>query len=177
MIQEEVASQGALNPVRARDFSRRITVDSTLIPSIRHILQREKKVCKVTASGESMSPLIKEGNVLSISWVAPEKLGVGEIAVFDAGGALCVHRIIKKSYRAGRYMFLSKSDRSLIPDSPFGQEELVGKVSLIQKKTVTLDLESLPWGFLNRALGVWHRMLLVCASSFRAIKSGYKKRG
>ena len=121
-------------------------------------LARGHKKAVVTGyvEGESMNPVLKRGDIISIRAISPEKIRLGDIVVFATNGALCVHRLIMKIHRGGRFILITKSDNALVIDRPFYDKKLLGKVVEIKKDVMTLNLESYSWTIINRILGLYH---------------------
>src|SRR5262245_46455343 len=48
------------------------------------------------ASGRSMLPAIEPGDVLEVEYAVPERIEVGDVILYDAGGRLLAHRVVTK---------------------------------------------------------------------------------
>ena len=126
---------------------------------IKEFLTQRKATLEIRAAGSSMRPLIKEGDILVVKSVAPQKLRRGDIAVFDLGKQLCAHRLIKKNFCANRWVFLAKSDKTFYADTPFSEQDLLGRVSCIQRGRRRINLDAKFWVFANSASGLCHSFL------------------
>lgn len=117
-----------------------------------------KKEAMVTCyvEGESMSPILKQGDIITIRAISPENIRLGDIVVFATNGTLCAHRLVMKIFRGGRFILITKSDNAFVIDRPFYDKKLLGKVVEIKKDAVTLNLESCLWIIVNRILGLYH---------------------
>ncbi|HQG44987.1 MAG TPA: S24/S26 family peptidase, partial [bacterium] len=108
------------------------------------------------ASGSSMAPFIRGGDVLTFAPITKPP-GLGEIAAFrqPVTGRLMVHRIIRR--RQG--LFLIKGDNSCHHDGWVPSENILGRVSRIEhrERTVRLGLgwERIPIAALSRLGLLW----------------------
>jgi len=84
------------------------------------------------AGGFSMSPFIKDGDLITISPFGNMPPGRGDIAAFlDASRkGLTVHRIIKKQ----GIDFIMKGDNTGVADMPVGESNLLGRVTGIRRR-------------------------------------------
>lgn len=131
---------------------------------------------KVNAAGNSMSPMIKDKDSLVIRAIASKELRLGDIVVFQGGRRLCCHRLIMKYFRSSGYIFVTKSDRVFVTDKLFNEKKLIGKVSCIQKRRITLNLESIFWRMFNRAFGAQHLFMFLIRNRLKALKGRFFKR-
>ncbi|MDP3786634.1 MAG: signal peptidase I [Candidatus Omnitrophota bacterium] len=142
---------------------------------IREVITREESAMKLYARGNSMGPLIKEGDIVVIRPSTFKEIRIGDIAVFGVKGKLCAHRLIMKRAKGDRYIFVTKSDKTFMADAPFGHKNLFGRVSRIQKGTLTLNLESFFWTFLNRIMGLYHLILCQAAIHLGLLYAVFKE--
>lgn len=98
--------------------------------------------------GKSMFPFLKEDAILIIKKVAPQALRIGDLVVFKSpAGLLVAHRLVKKTFLPDNSVLLqAKGDANWCYDQPFGIDDLVGKVYLIELmdktgKVKTIDLQ------------------------------------
>lgn len=138
---------------------------------IKEALRDREVTLKVYARGDSMGPIIKEGNILIIKPTTSKKVRIGDIVVFDTSEKLCAHRLIRKYFRQDSLILLTKSDKSLVADIPFGDKKLIGKVSHIEKEAVILNLESILWTIINRILGLYHSLILSAINRLNTLKA------
>lgn len=127
---------------------------------IKELLTDRESTLKLYAAGNSMRPMIKQGDILVVKSTPSERVRIGDIVVFDTGQELCVHRLIMKYLRSNnRYIFVTKSDKTFKTDMPFTDKKLIGRVVNIQKGGVILNPDSIFWTIVNRALGLCHLLL------------------
>lgn len=125
---------------------------------VKEALSRTHKKATVTSyvAGESMRPMLKRGDIIAIRAISPEKIRLGDIAVFATNGTLCAHRLMMKCFRHGHFILVTKSDSTFVVDRPFYDKKLIGKVVSIKKDAKTLNLESCLWTTINLILGLYH---------------------
>ncbi len=82
------------------------------------------------ASGMSMSPFVRSGDVLTISPV-DGSLKLGEVVAFrhPAGGGFAVHRVIKM----GSHGLLIQGDNCAEPDGWMAPDAILGRVTRIER--------------------------------------------
>jgi len=138
---------------------------------IKDALARRHKKAMVTSyvEGESMSPMLKRGNIITIKATSPQNIRLGDIVVFATNGTLCAHRLIMKIFRGGRFILVTKSDSTFVIDRPFYDKKLLGRVVEIKKDAMTLNLESCLWIIINRILGLYHFLGVVARKRVKSL--------
>ena len=60
---------------------------------VKDALTRSHKKATLTSyvEGESMSPMLKRGDAITIRAISPERIRLGDIVVFATSGTLCAH--------------------------------------------------------------------------------------
>jgi signal peptidase I len=78
---------------------------------------------RFTAPGHSMTPFIRDGDVIT---VAPVRIRFGDVVAFVSphGGKLTVHRVV----RVSRDGYLIKGDNTVEPDGTVPRTSLLGRV-------------------------------------------------
>lgn len=86
---------------------------------------------KFQAKGFSMSPCIRDGDMVTVAPVSPAALHFGAIVACrePRTGTLLVHRFIGK--KDGR--FLIKGDNKNTPDGLFAEEDIIGCVTSVER--------------------------------------------
>jgi signal peptidase I len=107
----------------------------------------------------SMFPLIRSGDRVLIEHVEPEWVRFGDVILFKSSDTGVIHRVVGKRRRVGRLSFLQKGDLNpslgLVP-----AEEVLGRVSVVQRDGCTLNLGSgrgrvLQLGLACCSIGTW----------------------
>jgi signal peptidase I len=98
------------------------------------------------ASGFSMSPFIKDGDVITISRVNVKKVSLGDVVAFinPVNGSLSVHRVVEHKTNA----YLIKGDNSAKLDSWVGQEQILGRITHVERSEQTIRFSLGPERFL-----------------------------
>ena len=93
----------------------------------------EGRVVRIEASGYSMYPTIKPGNIIHIEPVkSPKDLNPGDIIAWKREDDLVVHRLIGFDSSKG-VSVITRGDSSGTPDRPVEFSIIAGKVVLIEK--------------------------------------------
>lgn len=123
---------------------------SLLSNLLRDVLQKGAD-CKFIATGCSMSPFIKDGDVLTISPLlfSPD---IGDVVAFihPKTGKLNIHRVVSKK---GDF-YLVKGDNTLEADGFIRKENVIGFMTAVERKgrriSLGLGAERFLIAFLNR---------------------------
>ncbi len=117
-----------------------ISIDQ-IIQVVYPALERGQSI-RLTATGGSMIPFIKDGDVCELS--PPIKLALGDIVLAKShSGKFCLHRIVKI---AGGHFFL-RGDSQDSFDGPFAREDILGRVTMSYRKGKTRALDRGIWRF------------------------------
>ena len=103
-----------------------------------------------------MSPLLKTGDKISIRNIAPDALRRGDIIVYKMGDHLRVHRYIYKIQKNDNFTKLVTKPDAIPHFNKYliTSEELFGKVILIKKSYIEINLESPFWKINNSLLSL-----------------------
>ncbi len=98
------------------------------------VLGREK-ILRFKAKGASMSPFIKDGDILEISPVNGGKIKVGDVIFYRVGEErTAAHRVIKRITENGKLVFLTKGDSNVGGGEEVHPEKIMGRVRTIERK-------------------------------------------
>jgi len=100
----------------------------------------------------SMSPVIEVDNVVRVSRVEPSRVRIGDIVAFQSGQNVVVHRVIGKRWPGGHLYFRQMGDVCRA-SGRFPAENLIGKVTAIQKKGHEIHLDSPRQVIRNKVIG------------------------
>jgi hypothetical protein len=88
--------------------------------------RRTRSQCRLT--GNSMAPLIRDGDLLVIEH-GPPALRIGDVIVFRQAGRLKAHRVVGRRRRPdGALTYLAKGDASPAFDVPVPAGQVIGRV-------------------------------------------------
>jgi len=84
--------------------------------------------------GESMSPFLRDGQVVIVKRFDPSEVRAGDIIFCRCPPSrIVIHRLIKKTSENGRTVFITKADASFHFDLPVYPENILGKIVTIEK--------------------------------------------
>ena len=104
-------------------------------------------------SGNSMHPLIKQGDSIRIEKCAPGALAIGDIITFNKKGIYFTHRVLWRIRKGNGIRLITKGDNEINVDPPVSPNHILGKVVAIHGANRTLHLKIPYWRFINRLLG------------------------
>jgi hypothetical protein len=117
-------------------------------------------------SGNCMSPMIKDGDTLTIEH-GMQDIHIGDVVAYGLPRRPAIHRVIKIVNKDGEKLFLLKPDRSHTPNPLISGEEILGRVIEIHGFNGRLSLTSF-WGrWMNYFLAIrsyvaWKRSSADC---------------
>jgi SOS-response transcriptional repressor LexA len=133
-----------------------IVENPDFIALAREILGRGAAV-RFRAHGRSMAPLIRDGDILTVSPVHAEELKVGDVILHESGDRQAVaHRVIGRSREDGEVALTTCGDRTpAYPESVRGASVL-GKVVQLERGRRRVRLDRGLW---PAAGALWVRLL------------------
>lgn len=121
---------------------------------IKEVIQKQGWV-DLPAEGTSMYPLIKQGNICRFVSCEAMKLKKGEIILFHTlSGSLVAHRLLSTEWMNKQVTYRLKGDTNFGADEPISQEQLIGKLTSINKGNYQIKLPSF-------SVHVWSQMILL----------------
>jgi len=83
------------------------------------------------AAGFSMAPLVKDGDVVTISPLQERPPGLGDVVAFihPGSGKLCVHRVVRKK----KDSFFIRGDNAPVPDGLVRKADILGRVTALER--------------------------------------------
>lgn len=115
---------------------------------------------RTRVTGASMTPFLRGGEILTLRKVGSSSLRKGDLIFFkDRRGFPVLHRIVRKGRRNDMPIFQTKGDALLCMDNPVFGDDVLGKVSGIEKirpggKARHIDMESRLQRSINYLLAV-----------------------
>lgn len=101
-------------------------------------------------ASNSMSPFLKIGDKISLKEIPSSELSCGDVIVYNKNKRLIAHRFLRHTDNSS---FVTKGDNLSNLDEPISADRLIGKVYLIEKKDVRINLEEKKWRLTNLLLG------------------------
>jgi signal peptidase I len=103
--------------------------------------------------GTSMSPYIKEGDMLLVQH-ALHPIRLGDVIVFKRAGGLIAHRVVFIRKHGNHSVYRTKGDNTRSLDAPVLQSSVLGRVVRIQKSNKSISLEKPHAKLLNFVLAL-----------------------
>lgn len=91
--------------------------------------------------GNSMSPTIKNGDVVVVQPVSPDTLRQGDIVIYRRTGGHTAHRLV--AWKNGRRLLLTRGDALPHVDPPFTPEQVIGRVVAVERDDQSRSLTTL----------------------------------
>jgi len=102
------------------------------------------------ARGASMSPFIRDGDVIEVRPIKATAIRCGDVILCRRGsGRVVVHRVIRVSRKHGRITLVTKGDALACPDGFIPPEQVLGQVVAIQRNGRRLRLDRGPRKWVN----------------------------
>ena len=124
----------------------------TYITTAFEMWKETDRTVDLDVNGNSMNPLIKIGDRISIRLVGANELRTGDIFVFWKDKNTVVHRFIKKRKKNGTWRFCEKGD-NCTGWTWIKEIEVLGKVETVYGSGYTLNMLRWPWVCVNPVLG------------------------
>jgi len=93
--------------------------------------------------GYSMYPTMKAGDLGHVVKCSANDLNVGDLIVFKQNEKLVAHRLIEIVHQNNQRVFVARGDKNHHKDNLFSDDELVGRITSIQRKNRTIKSQSL----------------------------------
>lgn len=88
---------------------------------------------RLMVTGWSMLPTIWPGDAIEIERACGEEISEGDIVVYGRDPWVIVHRVVKQERKAGAVALTTRGDAVRLPDPPFSDGALMGRVALISR--------------------------------------------
>ena len=132
------------------------------IPNILEIARQElakKRPFRMQVSGNSMTPNICDGDFVTVEAVGLQKIHVGDIILFASiSNTALVHRITKIEVRSGVSYLTTCGDASSYDDVSIPQSNVLGRVTLIERKDKLINLNNPFTRLLSRLFTLFNRL-------------------
>lgn len=138
--------------------TREIGLASSNILELARLELSKKQPFRMQVSGSSMTPNICDGDFVTVEH-ASQKIRVGDIVlVSSVSDTALVHRIIKMEDRSGIAYFTTCGDSSNYQDVPVPQSNILGRVTLIERKDKLVNLNNPFTRVLSRLFTFFNRL-------------------
>jgi signal peptidase I len=89
---------------------------------------------RLKVEGMSMVPAVLPADIVVIERARPREVTAGDLVVFARDGRLVLHRVLKQVQHAYGFQLITQGDRVGQPDAPVSAQELLGRVSSIERR-------------------------------------------
>lgn len=118
-------------------------VPSDIFNSLCTGLLRDGTGVRFKATGGSMWPDVRDGDVIEIEQVDFAGLRVGDIAyTVNRAGKILVHRVVKKTNNGQGRFVVTKGDALEFPDEIISAERVLGRVRKVSRAGQSIDLKN-----------------------------------
>jgi signal peptidase len=122
-----------------------------------HTLRKEiisqGRSVQIVASGYSMFPFLRKGDILTINPAPMEQIKRGDIVVYELNEKWIAHRVIQVNHNSEGFEFLLRGDTCAAFDPPVNKENFIGIVPEFQRLNYLKKLN----GSLRR---LWTKVIL-----------------
>jgi ATP-binding cassette, subfamily B, bacterial len=126
-------------------------------------------------TGNSMYPVLKDGDVGMVQKCNPENLRIGDIVVFKLGEKFVAHRLINIQQNGALTFYSARGDKNLFNDPPFTVETLSGQIIQFTRGKKILTTRDKNVRLLTKLTGTF-RSLLIPIFDLRFRLKAYAKR-
>ena len=118
---------------------------------VREVLHQDQAAgpLRLSVTSDSMRPLLRAGDWIFVEAVTASALRLGDIIVVQRGAELITHRLVTQDEQGWR----THGDNTRVLDQVVLAEEIVGRVSAIERGTHRIDLQARRWQTANRWIG------------------------
>ena len=96
---------------------------------------------KFCAHGSSMSPFIRNGDIITVEPKKASELNLGDIVFYRrTGGQYVAHRLIKKIWNNGSLVLTTKGDNMDYLDAPVSPGQVLGRIIRIEDQSKGLRI-------------------------------------
>ncbi len=126
-------------------------LNGKLIDAILGLYQQENQQIWWPFASNSMSPYIKEGDMVLVQH-ASRRFRVGDVIVFKRADGLVAHRVVSVRGRGVDILYRTKGDNLRFFDAPVPQSSVLGLVTCIRKNDKYINLQKPHFRLLNLVL-------------------------
>ncbi|MBI4851630.1 MAG: signal peptidase I [Acidobacteria bacterium] len=138
--------------------TREIGLTSSNILELARLELSKNRPFRMQVSGNSMTPNICDGDFVTVEH-SNQKIRVGDIVLLSSvSDTALVHRITKMEDRSGVLYFTTCGDASNYQDIPIPQANILGRVTLIERKDKLVNLNNPFTRLISRLFTFFNRL-------------------
>jgi signal peptidase len=141
-----------------------------------HTLRKEAikngHAVQTLASGYSMFPFLRKGDLLTVKPVPMDKIKRGDVVVFESEDRWIAHRVIKIRSNTEGLEFLLRGDTCIAFDPLVDKENFIGSVQIFTRENSKKVLSKgalNAWRKIIGALGLLYNFPLYCSRIFAGL--------
>ena len=137
--------------------------------TLRKEIIRQGRSVQIFASGYSMFPFLRKGDLLTVEPVPMETIKRGDIVVFEIGEKWIAHRVIRVSRVKNRIELSLRGDSCVAYDPVVNEENYIGAVIKFQRRNSIRNLDSTKLNFWKKNItgfGLLYNLPIYCARIF-----------
>lgn len=105
---------------------------------MKDLIEKFKGDFSIKTYGNSMTPLLQDGDIVSIEKIQFNKININDIVCFKSNEHLVTHRVV---YKKKNYV-ITKGDNSFQSDGKIRPQHILGKVNSAKRGKKSIDLKS-----------------------------------
>jgi signal peptidase I len=150
-------------------FTRR--VDRAEFGALAAEILEKGNALRFRASGSSMSPFIRNGDVLVIQPIASQAVRRGDVVLCRAGdGRMLAHRVTRLFQQAGGTVLVTQGDALFYPDGSIPYDEVLGRVTTVERNGRRINITT-GW---QRGLALsWMRLAPLIRVTYLVLRTIY----
>lgn len=131
-----------------------LTKTTDFLDISKEILEKGSRM-RFIATGTSMGPFIKHGDVIEIEPIELASIKAGDVIFYTRpGGHGVVHRVIRTNRSENRITFLTKGDALRGFDNTVSSEQVLGRVAKVKRNGTEIKLENFGMRMISRILAL-----------------------
>ncbi|MBW6465114.1 MAG: S24/S26 family peptidase [Brevefilum sp.] len=155
----DLTTSSATEHIKPVDATTRIPCTSAAFTELSAEVLRSGWSIRFRAHGKSMTPLLRDGDLLLVQPVEHGSLRPGEIVLCSLSPShVVVHRIIRHARQSDGDRFLVQGDQASTPDGWFNSDQIFGRLVEIERDGRRIQMVTLHIRFLDQ-IAVWRLRL------------------
>jgi len=119
-----------------------IRCDSEAFADLSREILGKGKSLRFRARGNSMWPLVRDGDILLVRPIGTGEVRLGDLVLFHTGkGNVVVHRVVRCDAGRGGMRYLVQGDAGSGPDGLIPAAQVQGRVTSLEREGVAIDLQ------------------------------------
>jgi signal peptidase I len=152
------------------DPMRELRLDDDAFAELSAEILRQGGSFQFRAHGSSMTPFIRNGDLLTIAPVDAASLEIGDVALYRTRrDRIIAHRVVGRTTQGGELVIETRGDARLASDMPVSGDRVLGRVVRIRQGGRVYRLDRGPWRLAAR---VWIRVLPLRRVAARLARGG-----